>query len=61
MDLIKERDAALKQARGHAKLGHFGMAQAFITHANSFATVSARQVKNVQNLLDRGREKRSVL
>jgi hypothetical protein len=61
MDLIRERDQALKKARGHAKLGHFGMAQAFITHANSFWTVSPRQIKNVQNLLDQGREARGVL
>jgi hypothetical protein len=52
MDLIKERDAALKKARGFARGGHGAMAQAFITHANAFFPVSDRQVANVQKLLN---------
>jgi hypothetical protein len=57
----KQRDIALKKARGYAKMGHAHMAQAFIDRANSFAPVSQRQVSNVQKILDKSKVKGNPL
>ena len=51
-DLIKERDKALKKARGFARSGMGYFAQLWIDRANSFWLVSGRQVRNVSKLLD---------
>lgn len=53
MNVKHERDIALSHARGFAKSGNSVWAQLWVDRANSFYTVSKRQVANVQKLLDK--------
>ena len=47
---------ALAMARLWARAGDVYMTQAYLDHAQSFATVTSRQVKNLQKLLDKAQE-----
>jgi len=53
---IKNRDMALKRARSYARAGNRTWAQIFVDRAQAFAIVSARQVKNVEKLLEKAAE-----
>lgn len=56
MDTKKARDRAMRQAYSHARDGHFHMAQAWITTANSYMAVGKQQLAYAQKLLDKARE-----
>ena len=51
--LNPNKAAALRKARGFARLGHRYMTQLWVDRANSFASVSPRQLANIQRLLDK--------
>lgn len=51
---------ALGRARAFARSGNTFWAQLWLDRAQSFAYVSPRQVKNLQKLLDKAKEKSCV-
>ena len=53
--------AALRKAREAARSGYGGWAQTWVNRAASFASVSPRQLKNVQRLLDKARKDYKVI
>jgi len=51
MDLVRERDRALKRAKQHAVGGNLIWAQLWLNRAAQFWPVTKRQLANVQRVL----------
>ena len=57
MDLLRERDRALKRAQQYAGGGNVQWAQLWLNRASQFWPVTTRQLANVQWLLGRAQLK----
>ncbi len=55
-DMIRERDKALKIARGFARSGNRRWAQIWLDRAGQFWIVSDRQIANLEKLLEEAEE-----